>query len=183
MIRLALPARQTYNHSVTNQATPHSIRPATAGDLERINEIYNHYVHHSTCTYQTEPETIESRRAWFESHGKLHPIFVAERNGEVAGWASLSRFHPRAAYGRTVENSIYIHDQARRCGLGAALLRRLVDDARDLGHHTIIAGISADQSASVELHRKFGFTEAARLREVGFKFGQWLDVVYLQLIL
>ena len=79
---------------------PPSTRLATASDLPIINDIYNHYVLHSTCTYQTEPETPEARARWFTGHGPAHPITVAEQAGRVVGWGSLSRFHPRAAYGR-----------------------------------------------------------------------------------
>ena len=160
-----------------------SIRLAKNNDLEAINEIYNFYVLNSTCTYQTEPETMEDRRKWFSAHEKLHPIFVAEREQKIVGWASLSKFHPRAAYGQTVENSIYVRDDARGSGVGRALLAELIARAKILGHHTIIAGISADQLASMKLHQKFNFVEVARLREVGYKFEQWLDVIYLQLIL
>ncbi len=165
--------------------TPHTIvvRPATPADLPAINDIYNHYVLHSTATYQTEPATLQEREQWFAAHGGTHPVTVAEAAGEVVGWASLSRFHPRSAYRRTVENSVYVrHDQHRR-GLGAALLADLIGRAERLGHHTIIAGIDAEQTASVALHARFGFTRVGHLREVGFKFGRWLDVIYMQRLL
>jgi phosphinothricin acetyltransferase len=160
-----------------------TIRPATAADLEAINDIYNHYVLHSTCTYQTEPETIEARRAWFAHHGAAHPVTVAEQSGRVVGWGSLSRFHARAAYGRTVENSVYVDPQLHRQGIGRALLIDLIDRARDLGHHTIIAGIDAEQAASIAIHAALGFTQVALLREVGFKFDRWLHVIYMQRVL
>jgi phosphinothricin acetyltransferase len=159
------------------------IRPATAADLPAINAIYNHYVAHSTCTYQLAPETEEARLAWFHRHGPAHPVTVAEVAGEVVGWASLNVFNPREAYARTVENSVYIHHQHHRRGLGRALLADLLARARALGHHTIIAGASAEQTASIRLHEAFGFVEIGRLREVGFKHGQWLDVVSMQLML
>ena len=160
-----------------------TIRLATAADLGAINAIYNHYVLSSTCTYQTEPETDEARAAWFGGHGAKHPITVAERSAEIVGWGSLSRFHARAAYGRTVENSVYVrHDQQRR-GIGRALLADLIARARELEYHTIIAGIDANQAGSVALHAAAGFERVALLKEVGFKFGRWLDVIYMQLIL
>lgn len=160
-----------------------AIRPASLEDAAAINAIYNHYVAHSTATYQTEPSTLEERLAWFGSHGPAHPIIVAEQAGEVVGWGALSPFRQRAAYGRTVENSVYIKDGHHRQGLGSSLLADLIQRAKALGHHTIIAGISSDQAASVAIHKKFGFSEAAHLKEVGHKFGGWLDVVYLQLML
>ena len=159
------------------------IRLARASDLAAINAIYNHYVLHSTCTYQVTPETDEARRAWFESHGEKHPVTVAEIDGEVAGWGSLNRYHPREAYARTVENSIYIRHDSHRRGIGRALLADQIERARQLGHHTILAGISAEQAASVALHQAFGFQKAAHLRELGWKQGQWLDVIFMQLIL
>lgn len=159
------------------------IRQATACDLDAVNAIYNHYVLKSTTTYQTEPETAEERRAWFEARGPVHPVTVAEAGGEILGWGSLSPFHPRAAYHRTVENSIYVRHDALRRGVGRALLADLIERATDLGHHTIIAGIDTEQTGSIAIHARFGFVEVAQLREVGFKFGRWLDVVYMQRML
>lgn len=156
------------------------IRSATAADLLAINAIYNHYVLHSTCTYQTEPETIEARARWFASHGVKHPIIVLERNDEIVGWGSLSRFHPRAAYDRTVENSVYVHAEHQRQGVGQAILTDLIERAIHLGHHAIIAGIDAEQEASIALHAKYGFTQAGYLKEVGYKFDRWLHVIYMQ---
>jgi len=162
---------------------PPCLRDATAADLPAINDIYNHYVLNSTCTYQTEPATAEERAQWFAQHGPKHPVTVAQIGGRVVGWGSLNKFHPRAAYDNTVEDSVYLHDEARGKGLGTALLADLIARAQRLGHHTMIGGISADQPASIALHVKFGFAEAARLREVGFKFGRWLDVVWMQRML
>ena len=156
---------------------------ATKADLPAINEIYNHYVLHSTCTYQEEPSTAQEREAWFAAHGPLHPIMVAQQDGNVVGWGSLSRFHPRSAYRNTVENSVYVRHDLHNRGIGSALLADSVERARVLGHRTILALIDADQTASVELHRRLGFEQVAHLRQVGFKFGRWLDVVYLQRML
>ena len=159
------------------------IRPATEADLAAVNAIYNHYVLHSTATYQEEPESLEARRAWFDRHGPAHPVTVAEVAGAVVGWASLSPFHPRSAYRRTVENSVYIHPVHHRRGIGRALLADLIARATAAGHHTIIAGIDAEQPASVALHAALGFVPVARLNQVGHKFGRWLDVIYMQLML
>ncbi|MHB8900714.1 MAG: GNAT family N-acetyltransferase [Thermoguttaceae bacterium] len=156
------------------------IRPAAAGDLAAINAIYNHYVIHSTTTYQTDPETAEGRQAWFSARGPAHPVTVAEAGGEVLGWAALSPFRSKAAYRHTVENSVYVRHDARGKGVGGALLSDLVRRAGELGHHSVVAVIDADQAASIALHSRWGFVEVARLREVGFKFGRWLDVVYMQ---
>jgi phosphinothricin acetyltransferase len=157
------------------------VRLATEADLTAINAIYNHYVAHSTCTYQITPETAEARLAWFRRHGPEHPVTVAEVDGGIVGWGSLNSFHPREAYSRTVDNSIYVRHDRQREGIGQALLADLIDRARALGHHTIIAGISAEQAPSIALHTRFGFEEMGRLREVGWKHGQWLDVISMQL--
>jgi phosphinothricin acetyltransferase len=159
------------------------IRPALESDLAAINDIYNHYVVHSTCTYQTEPSTLEERTRWFAEHQEPYFATIAEINGEVVGWASLSRFHPRAAYRGTVENSVYVHPEHHREGIGRALLADLIHRGKDAGFHTIVALISADQVPSVKLHESFGFTPAGRVSQVGNKFGQWLDVAYMQLML
>ena len=160
-----------------------AIRLATVADLDRINEIYNHYVLHSTCTYQTEPEPIEGRRKWFEAHGERHPVTVAEEDGRVVGWGSLSCFHARAAYGRTVENSVYVDPALHRRGIGRLLLVDLIERAQDLGHHTIVALIDAEQLPSIAIHEKLGFETVGRLKEVGYKFDRWLHVIHMQKLL
>jgi L-amino acid N-acyltransferase len=158
-----------------------SIRLARVEDLGAVNAIYNHYVLRSTCTYQEEVETEEGRRAWFERHGEKHPVTVAvDDEGTVVGWGALNTFHGRSAYRFTVENSVYVREDMHRRGIGGAILRDLMERAKGLGHRVIVALISADQEASVGLHARAGFVEVGRLRGVGFKFGRWLDVVYMQ---
>jgi L-amino acid N-acyltransferase len=163
--------------------TQYAIRPASESDLVAINDIYNHYVVHSTCTYQEEPESIESRKGWFARHGPNHPVIAAEDGGKVVGWGSLSAFHGRCGYRHTVEDSIYIHHEHHRRGIGALLLTELIARARNLGHHAIIAGIDGEQTPSIALHAKFHFEKVGHLKEVGVKYGRWLDVIYMELIL
>lgn len=162
---------------------PTTIRLAVESDLAAINDIYNHYVLHATSTYQEEPETIEARRAWFRDHDARHPVTVAEVDGRVVGWGSLSVYNRRSAYRYTVEDSIYIHHDCHRLGIGSALLQDLIDRARALDYHVIVAGADTEQAASVALHAKFGFQTVAHFQQVGLKFGRWLDVVYMQLML
>ena len=159
------------------------IRPATADDLAAVNDIYNWYVPRSTCTYQEEPETMEARRAWFAHHGPRHPVTVAQLDGEIVGWGSLSDYRERSAYRFTCENSVYVGHDTQGRGIGTALLADLIARARALDYRTIIAGADAEQTASIALHRKFGFVECGRQVRVGFKFGRWLDVVFMQLML
>lgn len=156
------------------------IRAATEADLPAIRDIFNHYVVHSTCVWVTEPETLEDRRAWFAAHGEAHPVIVAEEENEVVGWASLSPYHTRDGWRHTVEDSVYLRPDRLGRGIGSLLLADLIGRASRLGHHVILAAISADQGPSLRLHERHGFVECGRLRETGFKFGRWLDAVYLQ---
>src|SRR2546423_853031 len=122
-------------------AEPLRIRPATADDLGVINDIYNYYVGRSTCTYQLEPEPMEARRAWFTEHEGHYPVTVAlDGSGRVTGWGCLSKFRERAAYGWTVEDTVYVHPEHHRRGIGKAIVLDLVERAAALGYHTIIAG-------------------------------------------
>ena len=160
-----------------------TIRAATLGDLAAINAIYNHYVLHSTCTYQEELSTEEERRGWFAAHGERHPVTVAVEeggDGEVVGWGSLNPFHARSAYRFTTENSVYVRQDRHRKGIGGAILADLIGRATALRYRVIVALISADQAASIVLHASAGFRESGRLHGVGYKFGRWLDVVYME---
>lgn len=161
-----------------------TIRLATESDLEVIRAIYNYYVQHSTCTYQLELDTVEERVAWFRNRNtKLHPVTVAESDGSVIAWASLSPWNKRGGYSLTAEASVYVqHDQHRR-GLGRALLLDLIERAKTAGLRTIIGGTSRDQTASLALQAAVGFVEVGTFREVGRKFDRWLDVTYMQLLL
>jgi phosphinothricin acetyltransferase len=99
------------------------------------------------------------------------------------GWGSLSAYHARSAYRRTVENSVYVHHQHHGRGIGSLLLEDLIARAREVGHRVIIAAIDADQPASIALHAKFDFKKVGHFKQVGFKFGRWLNVVYMELLL
>ncbi len=171
------------NARAVNALPPSTLRPAVKADLAAMNDIYNHYVLHSSCTYQEEPESPDRRIEWFSRRGAAHPVIVAESGGQVVGWGALSAFHERSAYRRTVENSVYVHHDYHRRGVGGAILQDLISRATTLGHHAIIAGIDAEQAGSIALHVKFGFRSVGRFSEVGFKFNRLLDVVYFELIL
>jgi len=161
-----------------------TLRLATEADLPAINEIYNYYVHRSTCTYQLEPETLEARTSWFHNHPPdKYPVTVAELDGQIVGWGSLSKFRDRAAYDPTVEASVYIRHDLHRRGLGRLLLTDLIQRARAAGFHSLLGGASADQTASLALQESLGFTRIAHFKEVGYKFNRRLDVVFMQLML
>ena len=160
------------------------VRPAGPGDAAAISAIYNHYIVHSTATFREEPATVPERSAWLAEHQGGHVVLVVEEpDGSIAGWASLSPFHARSAYRFTAEDSVYLRDDRRGRGLGGRLLSALLHHARAHGFHTVLASITAEQEASLRLHRCLGFVETARLRQVGRKFERWLDVVYLQYFL
>lgn len=161
------------------------VRPATASDLPAILAIYNDAVLTTTATYDLEPRTLEHRAAWFEDHQRANlPVFVATAAaGEVIGWSALNRYHERFGYRFTVENSIYVAAVHRGRGVGRRLLTPLIEAAQERGLHVILAGIDAQNVASLRLHAAFGFEQVAHFREVGHKFGRWLDVIYLQRLL
>lgn len=159
------------------------IRPAHVDDAPALLEIYNHYVLHSTCTYQETPDALHERREWIAGRDALHPATVALLDDRIVGFGALNVFRGRSAYRRTCENSVYVAHDQQRLGIGSAVLADLLARAEALGYHTVIAGIDAVQSGSVALHRKHGFVEVGRMREVGFKFGRYLDVLFMQRML
>lgn len=156
------------------------VRSAVAEDVPAIHAIFNHYIVNSTCIFHEEPVSLDWQRRWFEEHGGKHPVFVAESGGEVVGWASLSAYSGRCGYRYTVENSVYVKDGHARRGIGATLLQRLIDAAREHGHHVVVALITADQQPSLALHEKFGFEKVGHFKELGHKFGRWHDVIQMQ---
>ena len=161
------------------------IRPATCADLPDILDIYNEAVLNTTATYDYEPSTLEARETWFDEHARDHyPVFVAHNgDGRVVGWSSLSKFRPRVGYRFTGEDSVYVAADQRGRGIGKLLMPPLIDGARRLGLHALMAGIDADGQASLRLHARFGFQPVAHLKQVGRKFGRWLDVIYMELLL
>jgi len=160
-----------------------TVRPATEADVPAILEIYNDAILNTIATFDTEPQTLEERLAWFRETAHPYVALVAERGGEVAGWASLRRFRQKAAYRYTAENSVYVRKDCFGEGIGAALMRRLVDVAAANGFHTIIAGIAGENPASVRLHARLGFEVVGTEREVGYKFERWVDVTWMQKML
>ena len=161
------------------------VRPATHDDLAGILEIYNDAVLNTTATYDYEPRTLEHRIAWFEDHVQNnYPVLVAVNPQEqVLGWSALNRYHDRPGYRFTTENSVYVAADQRGRGIGRLLMEPLIEAGRRRGFHAILAGIDAGNEASIRLHARFGFAKVAHLKQVGFKFGRWLDVIYMELVL
>ncbi|MFM7225630.1 MAG: N-acetyltransferase family protein [Actinomycetota bacterium] len=152
-------------------------------DADAIREIYNLEVTESTVTFDLVPRSPADQLAWIEEHSGGHPAIVAEAEDRVIGFAALSPYRPRPAYATTVEDSVYVHRDHRGTGVGRHLLGDLVDRATDHGFHAVIARIVGGHEASIALHRACGFAEIGREREVGRKFGRWLDVVLMQRML
>lgn len=161
------------------------IRPATRQDCAGILEIYNEAVLNTTASYDYEPRSLEHRVGWFDDHQQTGlPIFVAVHpSGRIVGWSALNRYHDRKGYRFTSENSVYIAADCRGRGIGQLLLAPLIESAKKLGLHAIIAVIDSENEASVRLHARFGFETVGRFKEVGYKFNRWLDVIYMELLL
>ena len=161
-----------------------NVRPATRDDLPAILDIYNEAVRNTTATYDYEPHTLGDRIEWFEDKRRsAYPVLVAEDEGRVVGWASLGSFRERDGYRFTAEDSIYVAADRRGQGIGKLLLSALIDAGREKGYHAIVAGIDAEMEVSLRLHAGFGFQKVAHLKEVGYKFDRWLDVVFMELLL
>lgn len=160
------------------------IRPATLGDAESIRSIYNHEVLTSTVTFDLVARTADEQLAWVARHSGAHPALVAaDGSGVVLGFASLSAYRNRPAYRTTVEDSVYVAAEHRGRGVGRALLGALLEAATAHGFHTVIARIADHNVASIAAHRRVGFVEVGVEREIGRKFGRWLDVVVMQHVL
>jgi L-amino acid N-acyltransferase YncA len=158
------------------------IRPAIPDDLQAITDIYNQAVLNTTATFDTEVKTLEEQRSWYEQHGPRNPILVVEQAGVVVGWAALSPWSDRRAYSNTAEASVYITENNRNQGIGHKLSKAIINSGRDAGLHTLIARIVAGNDASLHLAEMHSFKQIGVMKEVGFKFGRFLDVFMMQLI-
>ena len=160
------------------------VRAAREADLPAILAIYNDAVLNQTSIWNDNPVDLAERRDWWQMRVKRgYPVLVAESGGKIAGYAAFGDFRPFDGYRFTVEHSLYVAPGAWRRGVGTMLLERLIGEARRLGKHVMVGGIAADNEASLALHARMGFVETARMPELGFKFGRWLDLVFVQKIL
>jgi phosphinothricin acetyltransferase len=161
-----------------------TVRPATPADLPAILAIYNDAVVNTTASYDLEPSTLEQRAAWFEARAAQgFPVLVAEAEGAAAGFGSYGKFRDKPGYRHTVEHSLYVAPGLRGRGIGRALLAELIALARAEGRHAMVGGVDAENQGSLRFHRAMGFVEVARFREVGHKFGRWLDIIFVELLL
>ena len=160
-----------------------TVRAAASGDAWAIAEIYNHYIEHSHATFETEKiDAGEMFRRIAESCNADYPFLVDEIEDKIRGFAYGRRYRPRAAYAHSIETSVYIEQGFEGRGIASQLYTVLLPEIVSKGFHAIIAGISLPNGPSVKLHEKFGFEKVAHFREVGFKFGRWIDVGYWEKI-
>lgn len=161
------------------------IRDAEDRDLEGITTIYNDAVEQTTAIWNETTIDVENRRAWLADRSKAgYPVLVAvSDDGKVLGYASFGDWRAWDGYRHTVEHSVYVRTDQRGAGIGQALMEALIVRARDIGKHVMVAGIEAGNTGSIRLHEKLGFEQAGLLRQVGTKFGRWLDLAFLQLTL
>ncbi|MDI3543215.1 MAG: L-amino acid N-acyltransferase [Candidatus Atribacteria bacterium] len=160
-----------------------TIRKAQLEDLEQVTEIYNQAVLKTISTFHLYPRSLEEQLKWFESHGDKYPLLVVEEGRLVIAWACLSPYSDREGYQYTVTDSIYVREEFRRQRIGYELLNFLVKEAQKLSYHSVIAFIAKENLASIKLHEKVGFLYRGVLKEVGFKFGRWIDVCCYQKML
>lgn len=160
------------------------VRDATPADLPALLEIYNEAVANTTASWDHDPWSPVRHADWY-AHKAEHgfPLLVAAEAGEVLGYATYGEFSGKVGYASTREHSVYVRPEAQGRGIGRALMVALVDRARAAGVHTLVGRLSSDNEASLRLHAALGFVEMGRLREVGWKFGRWLDLSYVQLML
>lgn len=160
------------------------IRSAETADLETITAIHNHAVVHTTAIWNEEAVDLEDRASWLAdrtAHG--YPVLVAVDESGVLGYASYAQWRPHSGYRLTVEHSVYVLGGQHGRGIGTSLMNALIERARAAGIHVMIGGIESGNTASIALHERLGFVEVGRMPQVGAKFGRWLDLSMLQLIL
>lgn len=160
------------------------VRPARRDDVPALLEIYNDAVLHTTASYDLEPVTLESRLEWYDQKvAGGWPVLVAEEAGEVLGFGTFGTFRGKAGFDATAEHSVYVREGQRGGGLGTALMVPLIAEARRMGLHVLVGGIDAENAGSLRFHERLGFVPVAHMPQVGRKFGRWLDLVFVQLIL
>jgi phosphinothricin acetyltransferase len=160
---------------------PLQISDATEADLAGLLGIYNDVIATSTAIYSDVPVTLEERRQWWRSRtAQGYPVLAARDAHGVAGFATFGDFRAWPGYRFTVEHSVHVRANGRGQGVGTLLVQALLPRAAALGKHVMMAGVDADNAASIRFHERLGFERSGRLREVGYKFGRWLDLVFLQ---
>ena len=156
------------------------VRHATEEDAARIAGIHNQAVLETIATFDTEPRSLPAQIDWLRRHDERHPVFVADAEGEVIGWSSLSPWSDRRAYADTAEVSVYVEPKHQGQGIGRSLLETTVQAAEEAGLHVLLARIADGNPASLALHSRFGFVPVGVMHQVGHKFGRRIDVHQLE---
>jgi L-amino acid N-acyltransferase YncA len=157
------------------------IRPANEADLPGILAIYNDVIISSTAVYTDSPVPLEERKAWLDARrAQRYPVLVSVDGLDVMGFASFGDFRPWPSYRHTVEHTVHVRSDRRGLGIGGRLVRELFPMAIARDKHVMIAGVDASNEDSLRFHERLGFEKVAHLKEVGHKFGRWLDLVFLQ---
>jgi phosphinothricin acetyltransferase len=163
------------------------VRDATTADLPAIVDLYNALIPTTTITWTEDLDTLEHRKAWFEGRQQDgHPVLVGEDRGQVVGFTNYEHFRGEGkwpGYRSTAELSIHVSQSHWGRGVGRSLIEALVERARTADIHVLVAGIDSANLASIRFHERLGFVEVARMPEVGQKFGRWLDLVLMQLVI
>lgn len=159
------------------------IRPAITSDAIAIAKIYNYYISHSLATFEEIEINAEEMASRILSVSQKLPWLIYEESNEILGYAYATLWKPRSAYRNTVESTVYVKPNAFKKGIGKLLYNELINRLKALEHHAVLAGITLPNEASVALHEKLGFVKVGQLKEVGNKFGKWVDVGYWELLL
>jgi phosphinothricin acetyltransferase len=160
------------------------IRSYLPADAESIRMIINDSILNTSHNYDYDPKPLEEIQSLFaEKEKNGFPILVGVVDEAVCGYATFGKFRAKPGYDKTIEHSVYLTEKAQGKGLGSELMRQLIDQATEQGYHVMIAGMDSENLGSYRFHQRLGFVEVARFPEVAFKFGKWLNLVFMQLIL
>jgi len=159
------------------------VRSATINDATQITDIYNYYILNTTVTFEKTPITSDDMKERIENTQVKYPWLVLEIDKRIQGYAYATDWKPRGAYRHSVEVTVYLRNGQSGNGYGSQLYTKLLDVLKQLNVHAVIGGIAQPNEGSIALHEKFGFKKVAHFNEVGYKFDQWVDVAYWQLLL
>lgn len=159
------------------------IRDIHINDSKALAAIYNYYISHTCITFEEIPVTENDIKERIQSHNLNLPWIVYEENGEIVGYAYATEWKSRSAYKFSVESTVYLKQGSQGKGIGTILYRELLNRIAQSNIHAVIGGIALPNDPSVALHEKLGFEKVAQFKEVGFKFGKWIDVGYWELVL
>jgi len=159
-----------------------TFREACPADARWVCEILNQSILNDVARFEVEPWSLDQAAAWLADREPMHRVVVSELGGRVAGFASLGPYNTKCGYRATVELSVYVDQGFRGQGLGKAMCKQLIDQAGVAGVHLVVSRIAGEMTASLRLHESLGFDRVGVLKQAGFKFGRWIDVVFMQLL-